>query len=97
MNKKNLKEVSWHEDLQKELLNPRFKKFFEEEQEKVQIAYEIALLRHAAKLTQKELAQKLKISQSAIARIESGEQNLTLDTLMKIGALFGKKLQVKFI
>ncbi|UQN28911.1 helix-turn-helix domain-containing protein [Brachybacterium kimchii] len=37
-------------------------------------------------LTQAQLAAKLSTSQSTINRIEKGQQNLTLDTLAKIGA-----------
>ena len=41
-------------------------------------------LRQARGLTQKALAQALKTSQSAVARIEKGEQNLSTAQLMKI-------------
>ena len=83
--------------LKKQLKNPEFRAAFQEEGEKLKIAYEIAVLRNKAKLTQKELAKKLKVSQAAVARIESGSQNLTLDTLRKIGDIFKKKLTVKFV
>ncbi|MEO5743131.1 MAG: helix-turn-helix transcriptional regulator, partial [Terracoccus sp.] len=36
-------------------------------------------------LTQTDLAELLATSQSAVARIEQGRQNLSLDTLAKIG------------
>lgn len=88
---------SWHNHLKEELKDPKFRVAFEKEREKLRISYEIVVLRHKAKLSQKQLAKKLKISQSAIARIESGEQNLTIETLMKIGSVFGKKIKVKFV
>ena len=47
------------------------------------------LIRDARKhrgLTQSELAQLLKTSQSAVNRIEQGQQNLTLEMLARIGA-----------
>src|SRR4051794_8048745 len=47
------------------------------------------LIRDARKhrgLTQHQLAEKLATSQSAINRIEKGQQNLSLDLLARIGA-----------
>lgn len=88
---------SWHDHLKEELKDPKFRAAFEKERDKLRISYEIVVLRHKAKLTQKQLAKELKMSQSAVARIESGEQNLTIETLMKIGSVFGKKIKVKFV
>ncbi|MSU56486.1 MAG: UDP-N-acetylglucosamine 1-carboxyvinyltransferase [Candidatus Taylorbacteria bacterium] len=44
-------------------------------------------LREERGLSQSEFAKKLKTSQSAIARIETGEQNLSTDTLSRISAV----------
>ena len=52
----------------------------------------IADLREAQGLTQPELAKKLKTTQSAVARIESGRQNVSADMLKKIGTALGKNL-----
>ena len=46
------------------------------------------------KLTQKQLAKKLGIAQSALARFESGRGNPTLSFLQKITAGLGLKLTV---
>lgn len=89
--------ISFDEDLKKRLKDPKFRRMFEEESEKLRIAYEILLLRKKQKLTQKMFAEKLEISQSAVARMESGVQNLTIETLMKIGRIFGKKLTIRFV
>ena len=43
-------------------------------------------------MTQIEFAKKMKTSQSAIARIEKGGQNLTTDSIQKISEVLGKKL-----
>jgi UDP-N-acetylglucosamine 1-carboxyvinyltransferase len=45
----------------------------------------IKKLREERGMTQGEFSQKLKTSQSAVARIESGNQNVTIEQLMKIG------------
>jgi UDP-N-acetylglucosamine 1-carboxyvinyltransferase len=52
----------------------------------------IADLREAQGLTQTELAKKLKTTQSAVARIESGRQNVSADMLKKVGQALGKNL-----
>lgn len=45
----------------------------------------IKKLREEKGLTQEEFSEKLKTSQSAVARIEAGNQNVTIEQLMKIG------------
>ncbi|MCW2789175.1 MAG: UDP-N-acetylglucosamine 1-carboxyvinyltransferase, partial [Aeromicrobium sp.] len=48
--------------------------------------------RHHSGLTQAELATELKTSQSAVNRIEQGQQNLTLDMLARIGSALDSEL-----
>lgn len=49
-------------------------------------------IREERDMTQNEFAQALKTSQSAIARIEAGEQNLTAGEIEKIGKVLGRPL-----
>ena len=56
------------------------------------IGQRIADVRETAGLTQAALAKKLKTTQSAIARIESGKQNVSADMLKRIGKALGKNL-----
>ncbi|MEK7172325.1 MAG: helix-turn-helix transcriptional regulator [Patescibacteria group bacterium] len=67
-----------------------------EEYEKFYIGGQIKKIRRKTGMKQLELAQKLKTSQSVIARIENGKQNLTLKALTVIAHALGKKLLVKF-
>ena len=60
------------------------------EQEKV--GYLIKKLREDKGMTQGAFAKALGSSQSAVARIESGGQNLTLDQLGKIGDILGRNI-----
>ncbi|MFZ4499925.1 MAG: UDP-N-acetylglucosamine 1-carboxyvinyltransferase [Minisyncoccia bacterium] len=48
--------------------------------------------RERRSMTQLEFARKLKTSQSAIARIESGYQNISMELLEKIGLLLGERI-----
>ncbi len=52
----------------------------------------IADLREASGLTQTELAKKLKTTQSAVARLEAGKQNISTDTLKKLSKALGRNL-----
>lgn len=56
------------------------------------IGKRVADMREAAGLTQAELAKKLKTTQSAVARLESGTQNVSTDTLKKISKALGRNL-----
>lgn len=56
------------------------------------IGRQVANLREAAGLTQSELAKKIKTTQSAVARLESGTQNVSTDTLKKISKALGRNL-----
>lgn len=49
-------------------------------------------LREAKGLTQKEFAERLGTTQSGVARMETGTQNFTTETLEKISAVFNKNV-----
>ncbi len=52
----------------------------------------ITKMRQEKGLTQAELAKELATSQSAVNRIESGNQNLTLETLARISDVLDKEI-----
>jgi UDP-N-acetylglucosamine 1-carboxyvinyltransferase len=56
------------------------------------IGQRIADVRETLGLTQTDLAKKLRTTQSAVARIESGKQNVSADMLKRIGKALGKNL-----
>lgn len=56
------------------------------------IATLITNLRERSGITQGELAKRIGTSQSAIARMENGEQNFTTEMLAKISAALGKNI-----
>jgi UDP-N-acetylglucosamine 1-carboxyvinyltransferase len=60
--------------------------------EKQKIGQFISQLREERGMTQDHLANALDTSQSAIARIENGEQNLTTDTLSKLSKALNHKI-----
>lgn len=56
------------------------------------IGARIADVRESLGMTQAVLAKKLKTTQSAVARIESGKQNMSADMLRRIGKALGTNL-----
>ena len=65
---------------------------------RLEFAIQIANEREKAGLSQKDLALKLKTTQSVISRIENGKQNISLDMLQKIANALGKKsVNVSFV
>ncbi len=60
------------------------------------LALELAKLRTDKKATQAELAARLKTTTSVVSRIESGNQNLSVDTVEKIAEALGNTVEFLF-
>lgn len=59
-------------------------------------AIELKKLRKQIRISQKELARKMKVNREFITRIESGEQNITIETLNRIAEATGKEFEFHF-
>jgi transcriptional regulator with XRE-family HTH domain len=66
----------------------------EENKLEYEVAQQIISLRKSLGLSQKELAEKLNTRQSAISRIEKGEQNISIGLLEKIADALGVEVNV---
>src|SRR4030042_1966678 len=95
--KKNQKAVDFQEHLKEQLKNPEFKKYYDEYGKQLEIAYQILQLRKKKKMSQKELAKKIGTKQSNIARMETGQQNFTTETLQRIASAFNCDLKIDFV
>ena len=78
------------------LEEPEYKTAYEEMVFEFEIASAIIAARTKAGLTQEELAQRMSAKQSQVARWESGEQNATIKTLMRIAEATGTNLKISF-
>lgn len=98
MKKKHKKVVypSFERYLAQQMKNKAFKRAYEEEGQRFEIAYQILQLRKKQKLSQQVLARKLETTQSVVARMEAGQQNFTTDTLQKIASAFRRELKIQF-
>ena len=98
MNKKEKSEkIEWHsfEQIFKGVQKKKeFKNSYDMELSRLRLARQIRELRTRKKLTQKVVAEKAGMPQSVIARVESGAQGVSLDTLGKIAHAFGKRVQL---
>ncbi|MBI2327329.1 helix-turn-helix transcriptional regulator [Candidatus Curtissbacteria bacterium] len=57
---------------------------------------EFKKLRKQLKISQQELARKMRVKREFITRIESGEQNITFKTLNRIAEATGKEFEFHF-
>lgn len=98
MNKnKQLKKAEDFQDyLDKQLRNPRIRKYYNEYGKQLEIAYQILQLRKQRKISQAELARKIGTKQSNVARMEAGQQNFSTNTLQKIAKVFDRELRIDF-
>ena len=83
--------------LAEELNDKKFKKLYEEEGRKLNIGYKIAKLRQKLGLTQGQLADKIRTSQTVISRLENGDYwQCSLKTLEKVAIATGTQLHINF-
>ena len=76
------------------LSDPVRRKAYEDHEVEAKIYAALVRERIQHKLTQKELAKKIGIAQSALARFESGRGNPTLAFLQKVTSALGLRLTV---
>ena len=91
------KAVDFDVYINKRLKDQQFKKSYDAYGKQLEIAYQVLQLRKKQKMSQVELAKKIGTTQSNVARLESGEQNFTTETLNKIARAFGRDLKVEFV
>lgn len=76
--------ANWKEVKERLLRDPEVRAHYEELRPRYQIIGEIIKQRQRRKMTQEQLAKRLGTTQSAVARIEAGKSNLTLETLERV-------------
>ena len=87
----------YDEMLNEELKNPEFHEEYDALEEEFEVAKQVIALRLKKGLTQKELAEKVKTSQSCIARLESGTyRNPSISFLRRVGHELGVQPHIRF-
>ena len=84
------------EEIKAELLaDPKVKAAYDAMAPEFDIAMELIRARIRAGLSQAELAARMKTSQSAIARLESGQTLPSTKTLLRFAEATGSKVEVR--
>ncbi len=83
---------TFESDLKQELQDPESAKMFGAAQAKSSFAITLAEARRQLNLTQQQLAARLGVSQSYVAKLEGGEANPTLDRIGSLLAVLGLSL-----
>ncbi len=80
---------TFRDDLEQRLRDPEFAKMFGAAQAKSSFAIALSEARRQLNLTQQQLAARLNVSQSYVAKLEGGEANPTLDKIGSLLAVIG--------
>jgi predicted transcriptional regulator len=89
---------SFDDYVAEQLKDPAFAAVYEEEKGKVDVAIRLLQLRTNAGLSQKQLADRLGTTQSAIARMENrAYTGYSLRMLRRIAHALGHQVQIEFV
>lgn len=94
LNKKYL--IDGEKLLKARLRDPEFKKAYEEESLKFQIAQAIYQKRREKKISQEKLAEKARTTQKVISRIEKSQVSVGVDLLQRIAHALGITVHISF-
>lgn len=87
---------TFEEDLAKRLKNPKFKKAWEGSEAEYLLAESLIEKRLAKKISQRDLAKRLKTSQAAVSRIETMSGNPSFSFLKRLASALDSKLVLQF-
>jgi ribosome-binding protein aMBF1 (putative translation factor) len=85
---------SFDDILKEHMRSKKFRDEFYKEVSRMELAGQVRRMRQAKKMTQKKMAEKADMPQSVIARLESGNHSVSVDTLSRIANVLGKKIQL---
>lgn len=89
--------TTFREDLEQRLKNPQFREEYEQLESDFIIMQALIDARKKLGLTQQQLAQRTKINQADISKIEKGISNPSLNTLKKLAKGMNMKLKIAFV
>lgn len=88
----------WRKQFTKKELEISRKEFnYDQKVKYYKIVQNIKSIRKELGLTQQQLADKAEIHRSVVAKVESGNRNATLNTLMTLAKAMGKELKIDFV
>lgn len=90
------KRTSWDDIKAARPDSPQRRRGYQKAGRAIRLAFEIRRLREVRGLSQRELAERVGTTQSAIARLEAGNISPSLPTLDRIADALGVELTVSF-
>lgn len=81
---------------EEDIKDPEFQKYYRKQKPYFDLVIELINRRRELNITQKELAKKLGTFQSRISKIESGEHNFRLSTIIDIAEALESELVITF-
>lgn len=97
MKKKDRNGVLFDDFLKEELKDPEIRRGYEAARGEWLVAKAVTAARKRARLTQVQLAKKIKTDQKAIWRLEAGRQNATVDMLWRIADATNSELRLDLV
>ena len=91
------KRTSWDDIKAARTDSPARKRGYERAGRAIRLAFEIRALREKKGLSQRELAERVGTTQSAIARLEAGKVSPSLPTLDKIATALGAEVSLTIV
>lgn len=88
--------MNWRQHKKELLKDEGFKKVLREGEPEYQIARAMVRARIKYKLSQKELAKKMKTKQSVISRVENAQTTASVSFLKRFAEVFDIKLNISF-
>lgn len=88
--------MDWNTHKKLLLKDPKFRKALKDSRPEYEIARAMILARIKNKMTQKELARRLKTKQSVISRVETAQTTPTISFLKRFVQVFGGSLKIGF-
>jgi DNA-binding XRE family transcriptional regulator len=97
MIKKNNNPVDLDDLFQEEMMNPAFRKEWEENEADFELGKLMIENRKKKRLSQRALAKNIGTTQAVISRIENNSVSPTFQMAARIARGLGKRLQIRFV
>lgn len=97
MKRKDRNGLPLNEFLKEELRDLEVRRHYEAAKAEWLVAKAVVAARKRARLTQVQLAKRIKTDQKAIWRLEAGRQNATVDMLWRIAAATNSELRLDMV
>ncbi len=91
------KVTNYEKFFQEQMKNPEIREEYEALEPEFAVIQAIIDARKESGLTQKELANRVGMTQSDISKLENGMANPSLKTLQRLATGLGRKLKIEFV